>query len=194
MEGNLITLIEDTRNQPGKHKAKNEYWKSQGIKVIRSKLPCGDYALLTDMSMVIDSKKDLQELTSNICGKQHERFRRECQLAQDNGIQLIILVENQREQIKGTDVWNPVITDLKELHLWKNPRLFIMKPTKEVIGHFKNGKPIFKKAQKYPSATRGITLQKACYTMEQKYGVKFLFCDKAESGKRIIEILTERKG
>ena len=71
----MITLIEDTRNQPGKHKAKNEYWKSQGIKVIRSKLPCGDYALLTDMSTVVDSKKGIDELVSNLCGKQHERFK-----------------------------------------------------------------------------------------------------------------------
>ena len=188
----MITLIEDTRNQPGKHKAKNEYWKENGIKVIRSKLPCGDYALLTDMSTVIDSKKDLQELISDICGKQHERFRRECQLAQEHGIQLIILVENQREQIPGTNIWNPLITDLNNLDKWKNPRLFIMKKTEEIIGYAKNGTPKFRRTQKYPTATRGVTLKKACCTMQSKYGVKFLFVDRKESGKKILEILTQK--
>lgn len=188
-----MIILEDSRQQVYKHQIKHEWFKSNGIEIKRTKLYVGDYTLPTNQQICIDSKASITELVSNLCGKQHIRFREECKRAQEAGIQLIILVENQREQIKGTDVWNPVITDLKDLHLWKNPRLFIMKPTKEVIGHFKNGKPIFKKAQKYPSATRGITLQKACYTMEQKYGVKFLFCDKAESGKRIIEILTEKK-
>lgn len=188
-----MTLIEDTRNQPGKHKEKNKYWKEQGIKVIRSKLPCGDYALLTDMSTIIDSKKDIQELVLDICGKQHDRFKRECQMAQECGIQLIILVENQEEQIRGTNIRNPVIRSLDELHQWKNPRLFIMKTLPEVDGYYKYGKPKYKRVQKYPSATRGITLQKSCKTMQKKYGVQFMFVDKKDSGAKILELLQGEK-
>ena len=34
-------------------------------------------------------------------------------------------------------------------------------------------------------------LRKAMYTMQEKYGVKFLFCDAHSTGKRILELLTK---
>lgn len=175
----MITLIEDTRNQPGKHKLKNQYFQSQGIKVIRSKLPCGDYALLTDMSIVIDSKKDMQEICSNICGPQHDRFRAECQLAQNNGIKLIILVENKNG-----------IKSVEDVFKWHNERLDIYTNSNEQIGWYVNGRPKYKKVQKYPKATTGQTLAKAMLTMQTKYSCEFSFCRPQESGSKIIEILT----
>ena len=59
----------------------------------------------------------------------------------------------------------------------------------EVIGFYKNGRPRYKKVRKYPTATTGETLAKACMTMEFKYGVKFRFCAPEESGKNILKIL-----
>lgn len=38
-----MIIVEDTRNQTGKHKAKSEYFAKQGIQVVRSKLYVGDY-------------------------------------------------------------------------------------------------------------------------------------------------------
>lgn len=37
----------------------------------------------------------------------------------------------------------------------------------------------------------GDTLYKILCTMQRKYGVEFLFCDKKNTGKRIMEILSD---
>lgn len=43
--------------------------------------------------------------------------------------------------------------------------------------------------QKYPNATNGVTLMKACMTMQKKYGVEFMFCSSKDAGRKIIELL-----
>ena len=85
-------IIEDTRQKPGKHDLKQQYFQSHGVKVIRSKLPFGDYALPPSVS--IDTKQDMEEIAMNICGKEHRRFISECKAAKAAGCQLVILVEN----------------------------------------------------------------------------------------------------
>lgn len=174
-----MIILEDTRQQDSKHKAKERWFSEHGVEVRRTKLYCGDYTLPTDQSVCIDTKRDIQELVGDICGTQHTRFRDECIRAQESGIKLIILVENEGKVIysrKGTVVENHTIRELKDLHKWVNPRLWI----------FKNGK------QKYPNATKGITLQKACMTMQKKYGVEFQFCSPDEAAEKIVEILNRR--
>lgn len=168
-------LLEDTRQQNSKHDLKHKYFEEHGIEVRRTKLYCGDYTLPTNQSICVDSKRSIEEICQNVCGKEHARFRRECERAQEAGIKLIILVENCGWVMKSgnKNIVCPTILDLSELHLWINKRLFL----------WRNGK------QLYPNATRGITLQKACYTMEKKYGCKFLFCTPEESGEKIIELL-----
>lgn len=205
-------IIEDIGNKDKQHELKHHYWESNSVLWERYPLPVGDYILYNDLvgdviqrkskrgisikkmdflgtyKVCVDTKKDIQELVSNICGKQHERFRDECILAQNNGIKLYILVENKGEYITR-DIANPTIRRLEDLHSWKNPRLFVMKPTNEVIGYYANGKPKYRRVQKYPKATKGQTLMKACMSMQEKYGVTFLFCRPEESGKRVLEIL-----
>ena len=195
-----MVILEDQAQKMDKHKLKNLYWQKNGIDVIRMTLPVGDYIIGNEKVMdviarkkmrgiapkkmdfigtydvCVDSKFDIQELISDICGKQHDRFRDECILAQNNGIKLYILVENKKAAITK-DIWNPTIRDLSELHTWKNPRLFIRRSGKQL----------------YPSATRGITLQKACYTMQKKYGCRFVFTTPEESGAKIIELLGGEK-
>ena len=167
-----MLILVDSRQQEGKHNLKEKWFAEHGIETRRTKLYVGDYTLPTDQSVCIDTKKDIQELVSDICGKQHERFRNECIRAQEAGIRLIILTENRGGHIKD-NIIQPTITSLAELHRWKNPRLFI----------FLNGK------QKYPRATRGITLQRACMTLKAKYGVDFLFTTPEKSAEKIVELL-----
>ena len=179
-------LLEDVNNKPGKHSLKNQFWTDNGIEVIRQRLPVGDYVLANDKiqdvfqrkekrgipvkmmdllgtySVAVDSKNSIQELVGDICGKQHERFRDECILAQNNGIKLIVLVENEDG-----------ITDLHELHRWVNPRLWIRRGGKQL----------------YPQATRGVTLMKAAMTMEKKYSVKFMFCKPEVAGTAVLSLL-----
>ena len=196
-----MKLIEDSRNQMGKHEIKNAYWRSQGIEVVRHPLPSGDYIIVDEKvqdvldrkekrgippksmdflgtyTVTCDVKNSIQELAMDICGKQHDRFRDQCILNQNNGIKLYILVENESFTIKGS-VESPYISKLDDLHKWINPRLWIRK----------NGK------QAYPRATRGITLQKCCKTLEKKYGCEFIFCTPKDAGKKIIELLGGQNG
>lgn len=88
-----MVLIEDTRNQIGKHDRLNDDLVKLGHKVVRSKLFVGDYSKIDNMSICIDTKRNWEELAGNICGPQHIRFRAECIRAQENGIQLVVLIE-----------------------------------------------------------------------------------------------------
>lgn len=100
-----MTIIEDTRQQAKKHEKKHKYFEEHGIKVIRSKLPAGDYARIDNMSVVIDTKKDIQEIIQNVT-KDHARFVAECELAKEAGIKLIILIENNDKVYKKEDLFS----------------------------------------------------------------------------------------
>lgn len=155
-----VVLLEDTRNKPSEHVLKNEYWQSIGLKVVRTKLLVGDYMLIGG-TRSIDTKKDVLELCGNII-QQHDRFRRELELAKEVGISLTVLVENADG-----------VTDLSTLSAWRNPRAAInaRRGLRPPVG--------------------GMQLAKACATMEKKYGVRFDFCQPQEAGARVLEILEE---
>ncbi len=212
-----MILISDKAQQKGKHAEKEWYWKRLGINVVNLPLPCGDYIIANDKvldvisrkekrgipvkkmdllgtyNVTVDTKKDIQELVGNICGKQHARFRDECILAQNNGIKLYVLTQNIGGLIKGTkNIYNPTIKSLEDLHSWRNPRLFETRPTNEIIGYYKtSGKPIYRCVQRYPAATKGVTLMKACMTMQKKYAVEFVFCHNQEQGRMVLELLKQ---
>ena len=105
----MITIIEDTRQQTGKHDLKHDMFHSSDIELLRCKLPFGDYAPVPPVS--VDTKADMNEIAANICGKEHKRFINECKAAKAAGCQLIILVENEIG-----------ISDISQVHIWKNPR------------------------------------------------------------------------
>lgn len=138
----------------------------QNIKHPVSKLFAGDYMNYDNPRLIIDRKQNLTELCSNVC-QQHDRFRRELVRAQENEIRLIFLVEHG----KG-------IKRLQDVIWWNNPRL-----VKRVRGDDGKWKDIKTKAM------RGEVLYKILCTMEKKYGCRFLFCEKQETGRRIIELL-----
>lgn len=183
-----MILIEDTRNQINKHDTKHKWFAEHGVEIERCRLLVGDYTLPADQSVCVDTKKDIGELVSDLVGSQHERFREEAERAKRAGISLIILVENKGGEIGHSGIFNPTIHDLSELHSWKNPRLFIMKRGRQ-IGFNRNGTPKYERVQAYPKATKGITLQKMCYTFSQRHGAEFMFCTPEESAQKIIELL-----
>ena len=106
----MITLIEDSRQQTGKHDIKHLSFKNAGVEVVRCKLPFGDYAAPPAIS--VDTKASMDEIAANICGKEHTRFINECKAAKAAGCQLVILVENDLG-----------ISCLSEVHNWINPRV-----------------------------------------------------------------------
>ena len=234
-----MILIEDTRQQRLKHNIKRDFFRSKGIILRKEALDCGDYTLINDRSIVVDTKKDIQELIGDIqvktislkelapavheiyekynltgfeeekmvrlifdsdVGRNPEReilitcnehsfcdeaerafqqlyvkrrgfFHRGLKRAENGDVRLYVLVEN-RDGIQSID-------DLKK---WKNPRLKMQKWITAPSG-------TKRKVLKYPSAMSGETLAKACRTMEERYGVTFLFTTPEGAGPKILELL-----
>lgn len=143
-----------------------EHFHASGVKYYISKLYIGDYMNLDNPRVIVDRKQNLDELCGNVC-RQHERFRAELIRAQENGIRLIILCEHGHG-----------IKSLDDVLFWRNPRA----RTKKLI----NGRWVWTEQK----VMHGDTLYKILCTMQRKYGVSFMFCDKGETGRRIVEILS----
>lgn len=157
-----MIILEDTRNQTGKHRNINRQLGEMGHKVERSKLYVGDYQIANRGNIAVDTKKDVLELAQDIC-RDHARFSAECERARDAGIKLVILTE---ELLPPAGIAG-----------WKSPTW-----RTDGRGH-KAGDPI--------SKVKPETLYKAIHTMSSRYGVEFHFCDKDETGARIMDILME---
>jgi ERCC4-type nuclease len=157
----------DSREKPRAIQTIIEEFDRQGIIHPTSKLWIGDYMNYDNPRLVVDRKQNLIEVVSNVT-QDHERFRNEMIRAQQNGIKIVFLVEH------GED-----IETLEDVIFWENPRRHKRKKI--------NGRWVDYETK----ATTGEVLYNILRTMERKYGVEFRFCSKEETGKRIIEILTE---
>lgn len=143
-----------------------------GVRHFSSKLLVGDYMSLDNPRLIIDRKQNLQELCGNVC-QQHERFKRELLKAMDAGIQLVVLVEH-----------GPDIKNIEDVYFWENPRKH------DVRWRIKDGK-----REKYvvsAKAVDGQQLYKSLCTIRDRYNVRFEFCEKKDTGKEIIRILSGR--
>lgn len=181
-----MVLIEDTRQQiydGDKHSNIHRYCERKGIQIIRQPLSYGDYAIAQEENgrlvrergdaglicikkeIVVDSKKDILELASNVMSKDHRRLRDECLRSQINGSTLIFLVE-EMPPCGRLDYWvSPVYRYATRYH--------------------QAGEPI--------TRIRPELLRQALITMQQKYGCKFRFCDGRQTGKLLIEYLTGKR-
>lgn len=88
-----MVILEDTRQQEGKHKNIENYFKQAGIRSERCCLYVGDYAIANDQKRAVDTKQDVMEIAKDILSADHERFKRECIRAMEAGINLLILIE-----------------------------------------------------------------------------------------------------
>lgn len=145
-----------------------EEFEKQGVQHPVSKLMVGDYMNYDNPRLIIDRKQNLSELCSNVCAD-HERFRRELVKANEHEIKIIFLIEHG----KG-------IEKLEDVIWWENPRRW-----KRVQDH-DTGKWRYIETK----AMEGHVLYKVLCTQERKYGCKFLFCEKKDTGKKIIELLS----
>ncbi len=202
-----MKIAVDKGQQAGKHEIKHKWLRDNSHELSELPLPVGDYIEITDavqsvidrrgdklkkmdfmgsFKVSVDTKKDLQEVVNNIVGKSHSRFRDEVILAQQNGIKLYILVEHGGK-----------INSLDAVKEWVNPRQwkYEQKIRKEwnipkdadfqtELAELKSHGAKIKRGP-----TTGEELYKAMVTMNEKYGVEWVFCDKKETGKRIVELL-----
>ena len=145
-----MVIIEDTRQQAGKHENLTE------LETLRCKLPFGDYAL--PPKIAVDTKASLHEITQNLCGSQKERSRfiRECKLAKECGAVLVFLIETGA---------------------YKTPA--------DLIGQ----DILLLSGKRVP----GVQLYRAMVIVSERYGCRFEFCPRAETGRRILEILSDGK-
>ena len=143
-------------------------FRTAGVNYYISKLYVGDYMSLDNPRVVVDRKQNLTEICGNVC-QQHERFRRELIRAQEAGIRLVILCEHGHG-----------IQCLEDVLFWRNPREIVRK---RINGHW---------TIVHQKVMQGDVLYRILCTMQRKYGVQFLFCDKEETGQKIVELLGGR--
>lgn len=172
-----IKIIEDSRNKINHHDNKNQFFQENGIMVLRSKLPFGDYALMDNMSISVDTKESFLEIENNLT-KQHTRFRNEIINANNFGIGLVILIEEEMQYNSLDDV-----AAKYKIPKWKST-------TYEMINGVKHVK--HKKGQ--PMGNFNVeTIIKAMKTMQEKYAVIFAFTTKEKCGEAIIDILVNKR-
>ena len=100
-----MVIFEDTRNKPEKNKHIRQQLEALGYKVERTKIYCGDYTFPTNQSICVDTKKDMNEIESNLI-HDHERFKNECIRAKEAGIKLVILIQDPKlKQLSDVFGW-----------------------------------------------------------------------------------------
>lgn len=135
--------------------------------------------LVGDIKIAVDRKNSIDEICGNVCSttSAHERFRDEVILAQKCGCKFYVLIEDEK------------VTSLDDLEHWQNPREKKYFYYKALMAQ---GKKLRMVLPKQPPAS-GKKLAKALRTMEEKYGVKFLFCKPKDAAERIVELLTKEE-
>lgn len=158
---NNFIILTDTRQQKEEHIIKE--FDKQNILHIRTGLPSADYmavrydkekSFYLDYSILIDTKKDIEEIVSNLCNSQnHQRILREIQKGKDLGAKQFIFLINGGK-----------VKTIQELQNWTSKR----------------------------TKVKGETLLKIMSTMKERYGVRFIICEKKKMGEMIINLLNSK--
>lgn len=164
----------DSREKARAIKKILETFEKQQVEHLVSKLPYGDYMNYDNPRLVIDRKQNLGELVNNLLDEP-EKDKFGYYKRYDDGTPMTPrrrffreLEGAQKHGIKmiilcehGRNVKN-----LDDVAKWENPRLKVS-----------------------PMAMSGERLQKLLIVISKKYDVDFVFCEKHQTGKRIIELL-----
>lgn len=136
---NNLIILTDTRQQKENHIIKE--FDKQGISHIRTGLPSADYMAVRydneqgfylDYSILIDTKKDLEEIANNLCNtNSHERLKREIFKGKDLGAKefIFIIGENKIKTAEDIKSWSSPHTKVRGETLLK-----IMNTMKERYG------------------------------------------------------------
>ena len=116
-------ILTDTRQQKESHIIKE--FDKQGILHIRTGLPSADYMAVRydnekgfylDYSILIDTKKDIEEIASNLCNSEnHQRILKEIQKGKDLGAkQFVFLINGGKvKTIEDLQNWTSKRTKVK---------------------------------------------------------------------------------
>ena len=156
----MILLI-DTRDKLDKIKHITDYYDRNNISYDRTKLYIGDYQRADNPLLLIDRKKDILELATNILednmakddGK--KRFRNELRRLDQIKGKMYILVEEKLNCLEDVQKWS---SECK-----------------------KDGSPYVK--------LKGPALYKYLVSYQYKHNIEYIFCDKSQTGRVIAELL-----
>lgn len=169
-----MRIIIDTREKPKATEKIESEFKKQGVQYLRSKLPYGDYHSPDYPDIVIDRKQNLTELCNNVSSVAKKDKNGRIKRYEDG----TVMTELNRftSELKGAKSFGykmivlcehgGQIHSLEDVRNWKNPRL-----------------------RESPLAMSGERLYIVLSRLTQTYDFEIRFCDKRETGKRIIEIL-----
>lgn len=158
----------DTRQQLGKHNAKNRWFAEHGVEIVAVKLDAGDYAYAPS-NILIDTKKDVDELSMD-CGKDHARFVREIDRAAASGCRLVVLIEQ-----------HPEYNDRENLRHWSG---YVCRKCRKCDP---NGGD--RCATRKYTPMHGARLAKILDKLEENHGAKFVFCSKSKSAQIICDMM-----
>ena len=173
-----MTIQIDSREKAKAIQKIINYFDARGVQYFTSKLFVGDYQSLDNPRTVIDRKQNLSELASNISTvpkkDEYGRIKRDA-----DGYPLTewkrFTGELQRAKDAGIHVivlceHGGAITSLDRVPLWNNPRL-----------------------KKSPLTVDGRELFRKLTLISKMYDVEFEFCSKANTGRKIMELLEANK-
>ena len=197
----------DKAQKQGKHDLKHTNLLAMGHELMFLPLPVGDYIWVNDevmevvkrrgdklkkMDLIgvvdrsIDTKQDMPETYSCLIGKSHNRFRDECILAQQNNIELTILVESgpyvkSLEGVRSWIHWGQLGAYCKRNGIQMGTGMWDR--IDEFVSHGGQKPPV-----------SGEQLYKAMKTSAKKYGYRYAFCSPDKCAEAIVYLLTREKG
>lgn len=168
----MRVIVEDTRNQPGKHDNIHEWCEANDVRIVRSKLLVGDYAVPSRQGVCVDTKAGMKEIYGNLV-HDHDRIARECDRAHELGIRLVILIEDERiHSIDDVPEWkNPMLDRYEQLKKWHERGRFM-------------GTPLPKKPP-----VDSARLQRMMVAFAEHHCCEWMFCRRAETGRVLMEVL-----
>lgn len=199
-----MIIAVDKAQKEGKHNLKHDQLIQMGHELMFLPLPVGDYIIVNDavneviqrrgdklkkMDLLgvtkrsVDTKYGIEETYGNLIGKQHTRFRDECILAQQNGIDFYVLIESA-----------PEVSNLEDVKYWKNWKQLYAYCRRN---HIRAGQGMMERIEEYVAhggqkpPVSGEQLYKAMVTMAEKYGFKWAFCKPEDTGRAIMYLLTK---
>jgi ERCC4-type nuclease len=108
----MTRIIVDSREKAAPRERITNYFTSHNVEWHVSKLFVGDYQDFSNPFIVVDRKANIGEIAGNVTS-QHDRFVKELERAREIGIELVILIEQNR-------VGKRKIEELSDICLWKN--------------------------------------------------------------------------
>lgn len=173
-----MRIIIDTREKPQATRRIEEEFTRAGINFIRSKLPFGDYMSPDNPDIIIDRKQNLLELCTNLSDV--PKKEKDGKIKKDADGKPMTDKKRFISELRGAKEFGQhviilcehggQIHSLEDVQKWKNPRL-----------------------KDSPLAMSGPRLYVVLTRMMLTYDFEIVFCDKKQTGKKIIELLRGTK-